>query len=353
MSKKPVHRVHVFFNAQSQPYMYGAVHIVDGTVDNQWWEKPFVVSRRKLSGGQEVVYGTIHRTMEKIVSQLNRLRKFHVDSEAELAASGVIALPPEGRLSPDSELEVRIMDEQEELLEDVLLVVSVNIRILSEIFPDKLQDYKVNVYDYEHVHVGEIKLSEIANLLAHNRYVVVKGDYLEDLISDRKFMSDDPAMGLRVNFGEYFAEVSRLVAEITVGDLVGKLRDSTEKLTTSSSVKDIIFLTQNLYNLGGAVLESGRSVDSGPLNTIFNRIGRQHLDSVYPKTPEFSDVSVNVTFVFRTPRFYLQPDLGHKKIRVEVKVNGEMEKLVMDYEDFFSEVSAAAGDMKLYTGSLG
>ena len=94
-------------------------------------------------------------------------------------------------------------------------------------------------------------------------------------------------------------------------------------------------------------------MDSGPLNTIFNRIGRQHLDSVYPKTPEFSDVSVNVTFVFRNPRFYLQPDLGHKQIRVEVEVNGEMEKLVMDYEDFFSEVSAAAGDMKLYTGSLG
>ena len=352
MSEKPVHRVHVFFNAQRQPYMYGAVHIVDGTVDNQWWEKPFVVSRRKL-GGQEVVYGTVHRTMEKIVSQLNRLRKFHVDSQAELAASGVSPLPPERRMSPDSELEFRIMDEQEELVEDVQLAVSVNIRILSELFPDKLQDYKVNVYDYDHVHVGEIELSEIANLLVHNRYVVVKGDYLEDLMSDRKFMSGDPAMGLRVNFDEYFAEVSRLIVEITVGDLVEKLRDSTEKLTTSSSVKDIIFLTQNLYNLGGAVLESGGPVDSGPLNTIFNRIGRQHLDSVYPKTPEFSDVSVNVTSVFRTPRFYLQPDLGHKQIRVEVEVNGEMEKLVMDYEDFFSEVSAAAGDMKLYKGSLG
>ena len=32
------------------------------------------------------------------------------------------------------------MDEQEELVEDVLLAVSVNIRILSELFPDKLQD---------------------------------------------------------------------------------------------------------------------------------------------------------------------------------------------------------------------
>ena len=352
MSEKPVHRVHVFFNAQSQPYMYGAVHIVDGSVDNQWWEKPFVVSRRK-PGGQEVVYGTVHRTMEKIVSQLNRLRKFYVDSQAEMAASGVSPLPPERAISPESELEVRIMDEQEELVEDVLSSVSVNVRILSEIFPDKLQTYKVNVYNYEHAHVGEIELSEIANLLVHNRYVVVRGQYLEDLISDRKFMSSRPVMGLRVDFEEYFEEVNKVVTGITVGDLAEKLRDLMDDLTTSSSVKDIIFLTQNLYNLGGAVLESGRPVHSGPLNTIFNRIGRQHLDSVYPKTPEFSDVSVDVTFVFRTPRFYLQPDLDHKQIRVEVEVNGKTEKLVMDYEDFFSEVSEAAGDMKLYTGSLG
>ena len=352
MPEKPVHRVHVFFNAKIQPYMYGAVHIVDGSVDNQWWEKPFVVSRRKL-GGQEVVYGTVHRTLEKIVSQLNRLKKFHVDSRAELAASGVSPLPPERLMSPESEIEVRIMDEQEELVEDVLLAVSVNIRILSEIFPDKLQTYKVIVYDYEHVHVGEIELSEIANLLVHNRYVVVRGQYLEDLISDRKFMSARPEMGLKVDFGEYFTEVNKVVTGIAVGDLVEKLRDSTERLTTSSSVKDIIFLTQNLYNLGGSILESDRRMDSGPLNTIFNRIGREHLDSVYPKTPEFSDVSVDVTFVFRTPRFYLQPDLDHKQIRVEVEVNGKTEKLVMDYEDFFSEVSEAAGDMKLYTGSLG
>ena len=36
MTTAKVNRVHIFFNAEHMPYMYGAVHIVDGGVDNQW-----------------------------------------------------------------------------------------------------------------------------------------------------------------------------------------------------------------------------------------------------------------------------------------------------------------------------
>ena len=53
MAAKKVYRLHTFFNAQHMPYMYGAIHIVDGSENNQWWEKPFVVSKRRF-GGTEV-----------------------------------------------------------------------------------------------------------------------------------------------------------------------------------------------------------------------------------------------------------------------------------------------------------
>ena len=63
----------------------------------------------------------------------------------------------------------------------------------------------MNVYDYEHVHVGEIELSEIANLLVHNRYVVVKGSLSGGFdVRQEVYVGQDPQMGLRVNFDEYF-----------------------------------------------------------------------------------------------------------------------------------------------------
>ena len=67
MLSRRVNRLHIVFNAEHKPYMYGAVHIVDGSVDNQWWERPFVVSKRG-SDGEEIVYGTVKRTLQRILS---------------------------------------------------------------------------------------------------------------------------------------------------------------------------------------------------------------------------------------------------------------------------------------------
>lgn len=347
MSIEETNRLQVFYNDQHKPYLYGAVHIVDRTVDNQRWEKPFIVSKTRPNG-QEVVYGTVRRTLLKLQSQLDRIEKFHSASQAKLAAEGISLPTPGSPELPESETVERILDEQEDLLEDVLLAVSVNIRILSEVFPTQLKRRKVNVYDYDDGEVGRIELSKIADLLVHNRYIAIRGHQVVDLMSDEQFMAEDPQMGLKFNVAEYLSEVGKVVSGLTVKDLIGKLWGIVKKLSPSSSVKDIVFLTQNLYTLGGSIVGGASSVNSGPLRVILDKAERQHLARKYPAGPPARVKEVTTQVFFTTPRFYLEPDLNQKQVRTEIQVNGNQETLVMGYEDFFSEVANASGGRSLY-----
>jgi len=343
MSKKAKkhNRVQIVYQ-YSKPYVYGAVHFVEGDISRQWWDKPFIISRRTANRG-ELVYGTVKRILDKIQSQLDRLNQFSSAAQAELEEADIT--PIDGvSLLPESEVADRIMDEQEKLIEDVLLAVSVNIRILSEIFPDRLQQSTVKVYDYDDACVGDIRLSEIANLLVHNRYIVVKDHHVVDLISDKKFLIGRPQMGLKIDFIQYIEEVGKVINGITVKDLASKLRCSIKDLSASSSIKDIIFVTQNLYALGEPIIVQGQ-IDSGPIKAILDRVTRRNLERSHPSPTD--GIRVLVRTMLSTPRFYLEPDLDHKQIKTSMRVNDEEESDVKDYEDFFRELLRAYGHIPL------
>ena len=312
MSTKNFNRIQIVYNESHKPYLYGAVHIVKGALDNQWWENPFIISKRN-SKGEEVVYGTVKRTLEKISSQLHRLKHFGSEAKKKLDEEGITPLIGDDYTLPESELTNRILDEQEDLIEGVLLTVSVNIRILSEIFPQKLMTHKVNVYDYESNYMDVIELSEIANLLVHNRYILVKDSYVVDLFSDKKFMTKIPQMGLKINFLEYISEVEKVVNGITIDDLTSRLRELTKNLSASSNIKDIIFLTQNLYTLGGLVIGEAAAINSGPLNTILNKVADKHIQKVQSQKSTSKKTQVSINVAFSSPRFTLEPDLNQKE----------------------------------------
>lgn len=345
-------KVRVVFNAEHKPYLYGAVHIVSGDESNQRWEKPFVVSKT-TPGGEEVVYGTVKRTLQRITSQLERFWTFQQEAQAKLDAHGIAPLAGKRGMLPESKVADQILDDQENVIEDVLITVSVYIRILSEIFPQNLQSAKIAVYDYDDNVVDLIQLSELANLLLHNRYLLVKNEFVVDLFSDQNFMTGKPQTGLKINFLEYVSEVRGVVSGVTVKDLVTKLWGSTTKLSSSSSIKDIIFLTQNLYTLGGFVVGSNVPIDKGPLKDILDRVSDEHIETMTTKNPKLRDAKkLNVSVVFGKPRFYLEPDLNQKQIRIQMQVNGKSERLTVEYEQFFRKVLAASGDGKLNANTV-
>ena len=243
-----------------------------------------------------------------------------------------------------------MLEEQEGLIEEVLLCVSVHVRVLSEIFRTKMKKARANVYNYDDSPVGEIELSKIADLLLHQRYMVVRDQYVVDLISDQRFMDDKSQLGLKISFPEYVEEVQRAVDGLTMNDLVGVLRGATERLSSSSNVKDIVFLTQNLYTLGGFVVEEGTPIAGGPLKRILDGVATRIAKKSQPNPQPGAVRHFQVTF--RSPRFQLEPDLNDKQIRVTIQVNGADEHLVLGYEEFFSELSKAHGHMSLMSSSL-
>ena len=351
MGAKTENRLLILFNAQHDPYIYGAVQtvqVVNGCVTDMRKERPFIVSKR-TADGEEVVYGTVKRTLQKISSQLDRLTAFQSEVEAKLRAEGISPLPRGESTLPESEVTHRILDQQDDLVEDVLLAVSVNIRILSEIFPGKLKKRRVGVYDYDDGAAGKIQLSKIADLLLHNRYLAIRGHQVVDLISDEQFMAGSPQMGLKIDFTEYLSEVEKVVSGLTIKDLIGKLWAITKGLSTSSNIKDIVFLTQNLYTLGDSVVRDPTPISGGPLKSILDRVANNYIDSLNPNDSLPRGVTIPTTLTFRTPRFSLGSDLDHMQIRTTVEVNGSREKLEMDYEEFFREVSKSSGNAKLYS----
>lgn len=86
--------------------------------------------------------------------QMDRLSRFQLETQAKLDAEGITLSSQDSAQLPKSELTDRIIDEQEELMEDVLLTTSVSVRILSEICPQKLKKSKVKVYDYDDRYVA-------------------------------------------------------------------------------------------------------------------------------------------------------------------------------------------------------
>ena len=135
MPQGPGNRLQLVFNAEHKPYLYGAIHIVDGDVANQWWERPFVISKRRADG--ETFYGTIARTLTRIKTQLARLEQFRTETERRLATADIKLVDQAALQLPDSEVTDQILDAQDELIEDVLLSVSVYVRVLSRDFSVK------------------------------------------------------------------------------------------------------------------------------------------------------------------------------------------------------------------------
>ena len=339
-NSKKYNRVQLVYNETHKPYLYGALHFVHGDVENQWWERPFVISKRRADK-PEIVYGTVLRLLDKILVPLTRLGQFQARTRARLDAEKIQLLA--GTTLPDSPVADAIHDEQEDLIEDIFVATCVYVRILAELFPNHMQKYKVPVYNYDGRRETTITLQSISNVLQHHRHLIVRNEYIVDLVSAKDYViSGKPQMGLKISFLEYVDKLEQAVHSVTVKDLVGILRGMTKRISAESSPKDIVFLMQNLYTLGGAAVAPGGNV-SGPLETVLNNVAMKTLNRRRRRNR-----TMRMAVTFTTPRFYLEPDLTNKQIRTEVKVNSVQKKYVTDYESFFAEIVKAYGDRKLY-----
>ena len=339
-------RVQVVYNNEHSPYLYGAIHVIEGPIQSQRWHRPFIIS--KTANGEEVVYGTVTRTLTRILDQVNRFSEFSSTTHQQLVAAG-IEVSGDSPVLPKTDLTDAIIEEQDRLIEDVLLSTSVYVRILSEMFPKKLQRAVVPIYDYDGEKAGDVSLKHVGNLMVHNRFVTIRDNFVVDLISDEEFLGEPRQMGLKFDFAEYLDCLSKVIESFTVKELVTILWAKIKHLS-ASGLDDIVFVTQNLYTLGGLVAGVTPRLHAGPMKTILDGVAKELYEQESGKGNIPAGQGLDVTVVFGPPRFYLEPDLAEKKIRTQMTVNGNPETLVMGYEDFFRSVLKVASGNKLLHG---
>ena len=132
MPSKKRNRVKLFVNLDHALYIYGAIGVVGGGGKTRPSGAPFVISKVRLDRCH-VFYGSVARNVTKVWSQRHRLLEFRKSAEPRLAAAGIQRVPGTGSQLPESELSDEILEEQEEFIEEILLSLSLEVRLLSEI----------------------------------------------------------------------------------------------------------------------------------------------------------------------------------------------------------------------------
>ena len=324
-------------------YQYGAISKMGCNPEHLEWHSPFLISKSN-SAGEEQVYGTVKGTLKRIVDQLAKMEAFHKRTSQRLSDVGIAV--DQNHLLPSSDLASSIIDEQDALIEEVVLITSIYTRQLHEIFPD-LRKFQVAVYDYEGKPAGRTSLRHVGDLMAHTRYIAIRDGRIVDLMSNQRHLAEHQT-GLQLDFIEYLHCVTELVESITVKRLATMLRGRVKKLSSSSPIRDIIFLMQNLYTLGGFMVEAGKPL-SAPVRAILDRLASDLYEQEIQDKGLPAGSVATIQAVFTNPSFQFEGNLEDKKIKTSMTVNGQTETLVTDYEQFFQDVIAAAGNNSLLT----
>ena len=337
---EPLNRVLVIYTRR-EPYLYGAISKMGCDPQHLEWHSPFLISKTNTEGGEEV-YGTVGGILDRIVAQLAKMNAFGKRTSKRLSEAGV-ETGPDHQLPP-SDLSKAIIDEQDILTEEVVLITAIYVRQLHEIF-SSLGKFQVVVYDYEGKPAGRTSLKHVGDLMAHNRYIAIHNGRIVDLMSDKKHLAQHQT-GLQINFIEYLRCVSDLVESITVERLATMLQKRIRKLSPPSPIRDIIFLMQNLYTLGGFIVEAGKPL-SAPVRAILDQLAPDLYEQEIQAKGLPAGSAATIQAVCTKPKFQFEGNLQDKKIKTFITVNGQTETHVTDYQQFFGEVVAAAGDTKL------
>ena len=291
---------------KSGPFMYGHIHVVRGSIDNQESSYPFIVSKHIQD--KEIVCGSMVALMNKIaglIFRFNERQRVIGESLPEDVKSSVKTVAENNKVVhelPESEHLDSILQEQEELLEETIMLILINLRTLFDILSGK-GDRKVNVYDYEDKLIGTTSLRELANLLVHHRYFVIRGEYVHDLFSGDAQLASQQKFGAKIRVTELFDEVFNCLSGIRVRDFVGVLRSRLEQLTVDSEMKDIVFLIQNIHSLWYIMQE--RFTDSRfsqVMDLLFREVQKRHIDSIKKRRGTKAG-NYSFRFPFTTPRF--------------------------------------------------
>ena len=328
--------------------MYGAIHVVREHLDSQQTSFPFIVSSH--FDGKKVVYGTVQNLIKKTARLIFRLEQWHRDLDDSIPSEVKSRAETEQEFGatvvrlPELDYSESVLQLQEEKLEETILLTSLHVRTLFEIFSGK-GDIEIVLYDYEDKQVGKMSLHEITNLLMHHRYFVVDGNYVRDLFSGKEQLASPRLLGSKFTVTDLFNAMLAFLTGIRIRDYVGVLRTRLEQLTASSEPRDFVFLIQNIHMLSNIVQE--RFQDSRfhkVMELLFRDVYERHLDGIR----EAGVVGEwNYQFKFGKPEFKIDDELSRKSLVMSIMIDGDREEFRYSYEEFFDVLTRVYGNEPL------
>ncbi len=328
---------------------------------------PFVISQ-SIGQKETVVYGSIHeliREIRRLIDDLHEcnnkfnsmLRLGGVDTAETLDSAGkrIVVTIPEGDKVD------KLFFEYVREVTNVLLLLSSQTRNLFQLYP-RFNKRCISQFDYEGNKVGSISLKELFDYFVHNRYLFVDGEHVVDLFSDKlspKSSISKTFMGYKISWREYIDAIRSVTGDVKMRDLTGLLRGRLKKLSSSSSHKDIIFLTQNLESFSSLLaMKIPDERYKFMLNLMFDERANQNLASIGERNESVKQI---VTF-FTAPHVKIHEKLSDKKFTIRVRckfalcenheqpVKAEeldVHSIDVGYEQFFDLVDSAFGDDSL------
>ena len=241
---------------------------------------------------------------------------------------------------------------------DFVILTSTHTRNLIHIIK-RVNQQEITKYDYENQPEGTIKLSELFDILIHNRYYYFDGGYIKDVFSEKTknhSRLSNQFMGYGVALDDFINAVRDVIFDVTVGDVAQILRWKFKKLNSTSSTQDVVFFIQNVRSFSD--LMKSKIPTKGydfMMNLMFN-------DANLKWIPGQND-SIVQRVVFQSPNIAINDDLTKREFNISVRYADaardpdvgrdrlQDHNVSVGYNIFFDKVNAAFGTDKLLSGS--
>ena len=130
---------------------------------------------------------------------------------------------------------------------DFVILTSTHTRNLIHIIK-RLNGNEITKFNYEGRPDGKVKLSELFDILIHNRYYYFDGTNIRDIFSDKTTKASPLSkhfMGYGIALNDFINAVLELITDVSIRDLSQLLRWKFKTLNSTSSPQDVVFLIQN------------------------------------------------------------------------------------------------------------
>ena len=297
--------------------------------------KPFVIGRYAPGSDRLVVFGSV----EFLVREIRRLIDEFLENNKDWWFSRKKSADPNNVEIVDFEYDRHVMD--------FVILLSTHARNLFHLVK-RVNDKVIPRLNYNNEPDGEVKLSELFDILIHNRYYYFDGGQVRDVFSER-FSKNSRLSGEFMGYGfdleDFIKGVVEVINDIRMKDLTQLLRWKFRVINPDSIAQNVVFLVQNLHSFYG-LMETKISTSEYGLMTrlIFENAKLDGKDS---------------QLVMTSPSITINTDLTKKEFEIRVRYGSDAKGQVLgknnlkshsvniDYRAFFDQVNSAFGGDRL------